>query len=135
MKEPFSKKPSGKTKTLVGSTYHIFFSNLSNPLRIKIVSALKKKNLSVSELVRALGVEQSKLSHALRNLRECNVVNVKQRGKERIYGLNKKTILPMLKLIDKHSKEHCKGKCKHCRCSPFEKSPRVKPNSKKGDKR
>lgn len=98
------------------STYHLFFSNLSNPLRIEIISVLKNKEMSVSEIAKILKVEQSKLSHALANLRECNIVNVKQNGKERIYSLNRKTILPMLKLIDQHAKMNCKGECKMCIC-------------------
>jgi DNA-binding transcriptional ArsR family regulator len=96
------------------NTYHIFFSNLANPLRIKIISSLKGGSKTVSELISEIGVEQSKLSHALRNLRDCNLVGFKTRGKERLYSLNKNTILPILKLIDKHAKNNCKGGCKHC---------------------
>lgn len=98
------------------NTYHVFFSNLANPLRINIISCLKEKNMTVSQLVKKTKVEQSKLSHALSGLRSCNIVDFKQNGKERVYFLNKKTILPILKYIDKHSKEFCKGKCKHCNC-------------------
>ena len=99
------------------STYHLFFSNLSNPLRIEIISALKdkEKGLSVSELASTLWVEQSKLSHALANLKECNLVIVKQNGKKRIYSLNKKTLLPILEIIDKHAKENCGGNCHYCK--------------------
>jgi len=97
------------------STYHVFFSNLSNPLRIDIVSCLKEKDRSVSELVKELRVEQSKISHALASLRGCNIVSVKQKGKERIYSLNKTTIVPILKLIDKHAHDFCTGECKFCK--------------------
>lgn len=96
------------------SKYHIFFSNLSNPLRIQIVSTLKENELSVNQLSKTLKVEQSKLSHALSNLKECNIVTFKQKGKERIYSLNTKTILPILKLIDEHSKLNCGGNCQFC---------------------
>jgi DNA-binding transcriptional ArsR family regulator len=91
--------------------YHIFFSNLSNPLRMKIVLSLKRKEKNVTELSKALKVEQSKISHALSLLRCCNIVQVKQKGKERVYHLNKKTIVPMLKLIEDHSRTFCKGIC------------------------
>ena len=94
------------------STYHIFFSNLSNSLRISIITSLKEKEKNVSELVRDLKVEQSKISHALKNLKNCKIVDVKQKGKERIYSLNKKTIVPMLKLIDNHAENFCQ--CKGC---------------------
>lgn len=97
------------------STYHIFFSNLSNPLRINIIAELKEKDFTVTALSKKLKVEQSKLSHALANLKQCNIVSVTQKGKERVYSLNKKTILPILKLIDEHSKLNCNGKCQFCK--------------------
>ena len=93
------------------NTYHVFFSKLSNPLRIDIVSCLENEKMSVSELSKELKVEQSKLSHALSELRECNIVKVEQKGKERIYSLTK-TIIPILKLISCHS-EGC-AKCNGC---------------------
>lgn len=94
-------------------TYHIFFSKLANPLKIDILVSLKEKEKSVQELSKSLKVEQSKLSHALKALKICNIVHVKKQGKKRIYSVNKKTILPILKLIDEHEK------C--CECCEFKK--------------
>ena len=91
--------------------YHIFFKNLANPVKTKIIHALKQKPKSVSEIMKETGIEQSKLSHALANLRFCKIVLAKQKGKERIYSLNKKTIIPILKIIDKHRVNFCPG-CK-----------------------
>ena len=91
--------------------YYLFFGNLANPLKIGIISALKERNMSVLELAEKLNIEQSKLSHALTSLRHCNIVQVKKKGKKRIYSLNKKTILPILKIIDKHEKIFCKKCC------------------------
>jgi DNA-binding transcriptional ArsR family regulator len=96
------------------STYHLFFNNLANELRVEIVSALKNKEMCVSELSKNLDVEQSKLSHALTSLKNCNLVKVRQKGKNRIYSLNKKTMLPILEIIDEHSREHCGGNCGKC---------------------
>ena len=96
------------------NTYHIFFSNLANPLRIEIITCLEKKGKSVTEISKELNMEQSKVSHALASLKSCSVVEVKQKGKQRIYSLNKKTIVPILKLIDKHAKTFCGGQCKNC---------------------
>jgi len=90
------------------NTYHIFFKNLANPIKTRIISALKEKPSSVTELSKKLKIEQSKLSHSLSSLRFCSLVIVKQKGKERIYSLNKQTILPILKIIDKHKCEYCK---------------------------
>ena len=94
------------------NSYNVFFTNLANPLKIGIILSLKIKEKNVSELVKDLGVEQSKISHALRSLKSCNIVNVKQDGKERLYSLNKDTIVPMLELINKHASTHCN--CSYC---------------------
>jgi len=93
-------------------SYNIFFSNLANPLRIDIITSLRESEKNVSQLVKELKIEQSKLSHALSALKCCNIVESRQDGKQRIYSLNKETMIPMLKLIDNHAKNFCnKGQC------------------------
>jgi DNA-binding transcriptional ArsR family regulator len=89
------------------STYHVFFTNLANPLKVDIILSLREKQKNVTDLTKDLGVEQSKLSHALSSLRDCKIVKMKQQGKQRIYSLNQDTVIPMLKLIDKHASKHC----------------------------
>ncbi len=88
--------------------YYPFFANLANPLKINVISELKEKPRSVLELAGKLKIEQSKLSHALASLRCCSIVEVKKKGKRRVYSLNKETILPMLKILDKHENKFCK---------------------------
>ena len=98
------------------NTYHVFFTNLANPLKIKIIASLNEGEKNVSELCNELRVEQSKISHALSNLKNCNIVISEQKGKQRIYFLNKDTIVPILKIIDRHSEKFCKCKgCKGCK--------------------
>lgn len=92
--------------------YNIFFTNLANPLKISIILNLRQKEKNVNDLAKELGVEQSKISHALASLKKCNIVKSKQKGKQRIYFLNSKTIIPMLKLIDEHAINYCN--CKTC---------------------
>jgi DNA-binding transcriptional ArsR family regulator len=89
------------------STYHVFFTNLANPLKVDIILSLRDKMKNVTELAAHLDVEQSKVSHALSSLKECKIVNSEQKGKQRIYSLNQETIMPMLKLINKHASKHC----------------------------
>ena len=100
---------------MLKDTYNIFFNNLANKLKIQIITKLKEKEMSVNELANSLKVEQSKISHALSSLKSCNIVNSKQDGKLRIYSLNKKTIIPILNLIDEHSKSFCSGNCRACK--------------------
>ena len=105
-------KKTSKTNYCIGENkYNIFFTNLANPLKVKILLCLRLNDMNVTDLKKALKVEQSKVSHALTSLRNCKIVNLQQKGKERIYSLNKKTIVPMLNLIDKHASINCKNKC------------------------
>ncbi len=87
-------------------TYYHFFKKLSNPLRIAIITQLRKEK-TVSQLSKNLNEEQSKVSHALKELHNCNIVKMRKKGKERFYSLSK-TIVPILKMIDRHSKEACR---------------------------
>jgi ArsR family transcriptional regulator len=93
------------------NSYHVFFTNLANPLKIGIILGLKEKEKNVTEISKELGVEQSKVSHALSALKSCHIVDMKQRGKERVYSLNDETIVPMLRLIDKHANANCTEEC------------------------
>lgn len=97
------------------SGYHTFFTNMANPLKMKIILSLKYSKKSVNDLCDEMKVEQSKVSHALKCLKNCKIVESEQKGKQRIYSLNKKTIVPMLKILDKHSMGFCgKKSCKGC---------------------
>ncbi len=91
-------------------SYPIFFRNLANSLKINIIISLRKNPKSVNEIVADLKQEQSKISHALTTLSHCHIVEVEQKGKQRIYSLNKETIVPILNIIDKHKCKHCQAK-------------------------
>jgi len=97
------------------TAYHVFFTNLANSLKVDVILCLKEKEMNVSEIVDCLKVEQSKVSHALHSLKNCNIVQSEKKGKQRIYSLHKGTIVPMLNLIDKHSKTFCNKSCKDCK--------------------
>ncbi len=92
-------------------SYELFFETFSNKTRMKIIQALNEGSKSVTEICKTTGQEQSKVSHNLRKLTECNFLDVKRQGKKRIYELNKDTILPILKLVNKHVHKYCKGDC------------------------
>lgn len=87
---------------------HLFFQTLGTKLKIDIIFKLKEKPLGVVELAKELNQERSKVSHALLFLSDCDFVKVRPSGKKRIYSLNDDTILPLLDLVEKHMKKHCK---------------------------
>ena len=88
-----------------------FFLNFANKTKLDIIVLLREKKLSVNEIAKELKQEQSKISHNLSKLTKCNILNVEQQGKQRIYSLNKKTVIPMLNLVEEHVRTYCKGGC------------------------
>jgi len=94
-------------------SYNKFFETISNKTRLDIVELLlQNKELSVSEICKKLSEEQSNISHNLKILADCHFLNVEKKGKNRIYSLNKETIVPLMSLVDKHVKNYCCNECK-----------------------
>jgi len=91
--------------------YNTFFENIANKTRLSIIEVLNKKPMSVTEICKATKQEQSKISHNLKILADCHFLDVKQKGKQRIYSLNKDTILPLMNLVKKHVKKYCGKEC------------------------
>ncbi|MBR9683037.1 winged helix-turn-helix transcriptional regulator [Candidatus Woesearchaeota archaeon] len=89
------------------NAYEIFFMNFANKTKLDIIYSLREGPLSVLEIAQKIGEEQSKISHNLRKMSECRLLNVEQRGKQRIYSLNRETVIPMLELVEKHVKTCC----------------------------
>jgi len=99
---------------MIYTSYDDFFTVLSNKQRVKILQYLNQEGpKSVSEISSKLKIEQSAVSHAMRRLYMCHFVEVKQQGKERMYSINKDTVQPLFKLIEKHVKAYCVKGCVH----------------------
>ncbi len=87
--------------------YKIFFGTLVSESRLKIINLLRKEKKNVSQIMDELKMDQSAVSHDLARLKNCGFVSVKAEGKFRYYQLNKKTIQPLMEIIDKHMKGNC----------------------------
>ncbi len=92
-------------------SYNIFFETISNKTRLSIIELLKSGPMSVTEICKALNEEQSKISHNLKKLADCHFLDVRQEGKQRIYSLNKDTIVPLMNLVTKHVEKFCDKSC------------------------
>jgi ArsR family transcriptional regulator, nickel/cobalt-responsive transcriptional repressor len=75
---------------------------LATPSRLQILSCLRAGPLSVSEIIRAVGMEQTAVSHQLRVLRDHSVVSVQRRGRERLYTLHDQDIAALLDHAHRH---------------------------------
>ncbi len=99
-------KKGFKEKEIYGA-YKIFFGTLVSESRLRIINLLRKKARNVSEIMQELKMDQTAVSHDLNRLKECGFVEVNSIGKFRYYNLDKKTIKPLMELIDKHMSGHC----------------------------
>ena len=66
------------------------FRALADETRLRIYLLLLKGELCVCELVDILNMEQSRISHSLRILREASLVDDRREGKWIIYSVNPK---------------------------------------------
>jgi len=91
-----------------------FFTVLSNRQRVRILQYLGEEGpKNVGQISERLGIQQSAVSHCMQPLRACHFVEVKQRGKERIYTINHDTVKPLFALIDEHVRKYCAKECSH----------------------
>lgn len=96
---------------MICKSYFKFFETISPQIRWKILTLLERGPMGVSEICKSLNEEQSKISHNLKRLADCHFINVTKKGKRRIYFLNKETIAPLMKLVEKHVEGYCKAFC------------------------
>ena len=94
-------------KTSLTVMCHGFFSTLANPTRLAIIEALVEKPMSVNQIVKELGQEQSMISHNLKRLVDCHFVQSRREGKQKIYSVNHETVGPLMKVIETHYHNFC----------------------------
>ena len=93
--------------------HRLFFKAFSNDTRLELISLLRKKPLTVTEICKKTGFEQSRVSHNLKCLENCGFVSVKNKGNFRKYSLDEETILPIVDLFEKHIRKY-RSRLKTC---------------------
>jgi DNA-binding transcriptional ArsR family regulator len=73
----------GDARTLAG-----VFKSLSDPTRLRIISALAQAEFCVTDLAAALEMEQSTISHQLRDMRAQRLVSFRRDGRHVFYRLD-----------------------------------------------
>jgi ArsR family transcriptional regulator len=74
----------GLTATYLANT----FQALSDPTRVRLISALFQAELCVCDLAAVLGMTQSAISHQLKSLRDQRLVKSRREGREVFYTLD-----------------------------------------------
>jgi ArsR family transcriptional regulator len=76
-----------------------FCKTLSDANRLLIITELAKSEISVSELTRRLGLQQSNVSKHLSLMREHGLVNYRREGSTLFYSLSDPRIYEAIKLL------------------------------------
>lgn len=84
--------PSGNELSLMAD----FFATLADSTRIRIVSALSISTMCVNDIASILGLNQTTVSHQLKNLKNVGVVKCKRQGKVAFYSLCDANILDIM---------------------------------------
>lgn len=93
---------------MIEESYKLFFKAFSNKTRFEIIKLLRKGPKNVSEICKELNFEQSRVSHNLKCLVDCGFVIAKWNGKNKVYSLDTKHIVPILNNIDEHIRHYNK---------------------------
>lgn len=83
----------GLTATRLAET----FKALSDPTRVRIISALSHAELCVCDIAAALGMSQSAISHQLRTLRNLRLVKSRKDGRMVYYSLDDEHIYKLFR--------------------------------------
>lgn len=77
---------------------------VAHPARLAIVDLLRThQELTVSEIIEAIGLEQSLTSHHLNNMKIRGILGSKRAGKQIYYYLKERAVAKVIDCI-----EHCK---------------------------
>lgn len=78
------------------------FKALSEPSRLKILLALQGGELCVEHITKAVGGNQSAVSHQLKTLKDNKIIKCKRYGKKVLYSLADSHITAILELGKEH---------------------------------
>ena len=87
-----------------GEAFDRVFRALGDPHRIQILALLREKELSAGEILEAIDVVQSTLSHHMKTLSDSGVVNAVRRGKWTYYSLNESNLAHAAAFLEEYSK-------------------------------
>ena len=83
-------------------TMSVIFKMLSDQTRLRILLALHNRELCMAHLCEALAMEQSAVSHQLRNLKAARLIKNRKDGKNVYYSLDDEHVLHVIDQVLEH---------------------------------
>lgn len=85
-------------------TFDQVFRAIGDPHRLQIMQLLREREMSAGEILEALDVVQSTLSHHMKSLVDAEVVNARRSGKWTYYSINEEMISAAAGLLDEYAR-------------------------------
>ncbi len=85
------------------------FRGFADPSRLSIMETLRAGEMTVTEIVEAIGLSQSNISNHLACLRDCGLVTAEQEGRYVRYRLSDPRVEKLLALADELLADVAKG--------------------------
>jgi len=82
-----------------------FYKVLSDPTRLKILSAIGEEEVCVCCISEILGMSVSAVSHQLKTLRQAHLVKARREGRNIYYSLDDHHVRTLLDTTTEHLKE------------------------------
>jgi DNA-binding transcriptional ArsR family regulator len=78
------------------------FKALSDPNRIRIISALLEKEMNVGNIAAQIGPSESAVSHQLKGLRQMRLVKARKHGRQVYYSLDDEHVAQVFRMVLEH---------------------------------
>jgi len=82
-----------------------FYKTLSDPTRLKILSAIGQEEVCVCCISELLGMSVSAVSHQLKTLRQAHLVKARREGRNIYYSLDDHHVRTLLDITLEHLRE------------------------------
>ena len=86
-----------------GVTFDQVFRAIGDPHRLQIMQLLREREMSAGEILDALDVVQSTLSHHMKSLVDAGAVNARRSGKWTYYSINEKAMSDAAALLEEYA--------------------------------
>ena len=86
-----------KITSAIASDLANLFEALSDPTRIRIISALVEGEIGVGELVERIGLTKSAVSHQLRGLRDKRIIRTRKQGRNVFVCIDDEHVIELFK--------------------------------------
>ena len=80
------------------------FQAIADPVRRDIIELLSKDSLTVNEVAERFDISRPAISKHLRILNECGIIQIDQKGRERICYIKPAELIPAFLWIEQYKK-------------------------------